>query len=249
MRLSAIVLCFAMLGTSMPLRAEPTKVMVRAISADAKFIGTSMGGMAVTVRNARTGAVLAQGITAGGTGPTPAIMEASGRSPRRSDGDTAGFAAVLDIDEPTLVEVILEGPVAHPQSSARVTATRWIMPGEDVTRVDGWVLEVPGLVIEPAAEISGRTVRLRPTVQLLCGCPITSDGLWKAQDYDVRASLWQDSTKVSETRLVFAQSPGGFSGEIKAPRLGAYRLVVAASNAVTSNSGIASMMVSVNDTP
>ncbi len=245
MRISA--LGFVLLGMAMPLHAEPTKVMVRAISADAKFIGTSMGGMSVTVRDARTGAVLAQGITAGGTGPTPAIMEASGRSPKRSDGDTAGFAAVLDIDEPTLVEVALEGPVAHPQSSARVTATRWIMPGEDVTRADGWVLEVPGLVIEPAAEITGRTVRLRPTVQLLCCCPITPDGPWKAQDYDVRASLWQDGTKVGETRLAFMKSPGGFSGEIQAPRSGTYRLVVAASNTVTGNSGIVSSTLSFND--
>lgn len=143
MRISA--LGFILLGMAMPLHAEPTKVMVRAISADAKFIGTTMGGMSVTVRDARTGAILAQGITAGGTGPTPAIMNASGRSPRRSDGDTAGFAAVLDIDVPTLVEVVLEGPVAHPQSSARVTATRWIMPGEEsrartagCSRCPGW---------------------------------------------------------------------------------------------------------------
>lgn len=101
------------------------------------------------------------------------------------------------------------------------------------------MLEVPGLVIEPAAEIIGRTVRLRPKVQLLCGCPITQDGPWKAQDYDVRASLWQDDTNVGETRLAIMKSPGGFSGEIQAPRPGIYRLVVAASNTVTGNSGFA----------
>jgi hypothetical protein len=41
--------------------AEPTVITIRVISKDAKFIGTSMGGMRITLRDAHTGAVLATG--------------------------------------------------------------------------------------------------------------------------------------------------------------------------------------------
>ena len=56
--------------------AEPTRVDVRVISKGAKFVGTSMGGVAITLRDADTGALLAEGVTAGGTGDTARIMAA-----------------------------------------------------------------------------------------------------------------------------------------------------------------------------
>ena len=43
--------------------AEATDIVVRVLSKDAKFIGTSMGGMRVTLRDAHTGEILATGLT------------------------------------------------------------------------------------------------------------------------------------------------------------------------------------------
>ena len=54
--------------------AAETRVMVRARTKDAKFIGTSMGGALVVIRKADTGEVLASGLTSGGTGDTRRIM-------------------------------------------------------------------------------------------------------------------------------------------------------------------------------
>ncbi|HEX6202874.1 MAG TPA: hypothetical protein VF100_07720, partial [Thermoanaerobaculia bacterium] len=50
--------------------AEETAVTVRVLSRDAKFVGSSMGGARVTIRDAETGTLLAEGVTAGSTGDT-----------------------------------------------------------------------------------------------------------------------------------------------------------------------------------
>ena len=58
--------------------ATATSVNVRVISKDAKFIGSSTGGVSVELRNADTEDRLAEGIVEGGTGDTKRIM----REPR-----------------------------------------------------------------------------------------------------------------------------------------------------------------------
>src|SRR3546814_17087602 len=75
----------AAIFASHPVAAEPTEIMVRALAADAKFIGTSMGGMRVTIRDVRSGDTLASGTTDGPTGHTAAIKQAAGRSPRSEE--------------------------------------------------------------------------------------------------------------------------------------------------------------------
>ena len=49
-------------------QAEPTEIVVRVLGNDSKFVGTSMGGMRVTLRDAQTGEILATGLTQGATG-------------------------------------------------------------------------------------------------------------------------------------------------------------------------------------
>ncbi|MBT5659166.1 MAG: hypothetical protein HOJ02_03315, partial [Rhodospirillaceae bacterium] len=50
--------------------AEPTRLTVRVMAKDAKFIGTSIGGARITIRDVDTGELLAQGVTEGSTGNT-----------------------------------------------------------------------------------------------------------------------------------------------------------------------------------
>lgn len=228
----------AAIFASHPVAAEPTEIMVRALAADAKFIGTSMGGMRVTMRDVRSGDTLASGTTEGPTGDTDAIMQAAGRSPARTNSDAAGYLALIDIDEPTLVELTVEGPLEHPGSATIVTARRWVMPGQDVIAADGWVIEVPGIVITPKVAQVGDHLEFAPTIELMCGCPITADGLWRAEDYTVEASLWQEGVLVGKSGLSFASDPGGFLGRMLAPPPGHYRLVLHAKNIVTGNSGV-----------
>ena len=89
-------------------------------------------------------------------------------------------------------------------------AQRWIMPGEDVTIGDGWVVEMPGIVITSAVGLSGRTVSLTAQIELLCGCPITPNGPWKASDYAATASLWQEGARIAGPSWNFRTAQAAF---------------------------------------
>jgi hypothetical protein len=47
----------------------PTKLTVRVIARDGKFLGDDIGGALITVRDFHTGELLASGRTHGGSGP------------------------------------------------------------------------------------------------------------------------------------------------------------------------------------
>lgn len=227
----------AALMLAAPALAEPTPVTVRVIARDAKFIGQSMGSARVTLRDAKTGKLLAQGLTQGSTGETDRIMKASGRSPIRAGEGVAAFSATLDIAKPTLVALEAEGPLGHPGSVLKVSQQRWVLPGKPVTQGEGWTVELPGLVITPQARVAGRTASVSAKVELMCGCPITPGGTWDAADYQVQATLWQAGKPVSAADLAFMTSPGGYQGDIALPGKGRYTLGVFALNQRTGNSG------------
>lgn len=126
-----------------------TKVMVRAVSHDAKVIGTKVGGARITIRQAATGKVLAEGMQTGGTGDTRRIMiEPRERGEKVYDTPgTAGFLATVMLEQPTVVEIIAEGPLGTPQSTRRATTTTLLVPGEDILG-DGIILEIHGFTVE-----------------------------------------------------------------------------------------------------
>jgi len=226
-----------------PALAEPTEVTVRVLAQDAKFVGSSMGGVQITLRDAESGTVLAEGKTEGGTGNTAKIMESVGRSPLRADASAASFSTTLDINEPMLVTLEAYGPLDYPEASLRVSQQRWIMPGEDVTAGGGWVIEMPGLVIDPKVTMDQFVAHISAKVQPACGCPIIPGGLWPAEEYSVTASLWQEGGQLAESTLVFDVPPGGFSGEIELPGKGRFNLVLYARNTRTGSSGMRMLRV------
>src|SRR5690606_9744929 len=108
------------------------------------------------------------------------------------------------------------------------TAQRWILPGRPATQGDGWVLELPGLVVdlvEPAAHqrgAAGTSIRLAANVALMCGCPIEPGGIWDAARYDVRATILRDGRLAGEVRLSYGGRTGYFTGAFPADKAGAY---------------------------
>lgn len=223
--------------------AEPTHVMVRAQAQDAKFIGDHMGGVQITLIDARTGAVLAKGLTKGGTGDTPRIMKTPRtRGMNLADPSTAGFEAVLDLKQPTLVRVEAVGPFGKPGASIKVSSTQWILPGRDIVG-DGWVLNFPGLVVEPTATVTASGLQIDAKVSLMCGCPIEPGGVWNADTYRVEANLMKGDREVARTTLTYAGQPSQFSGTLTKQPAGRYRLRLIASDATTSNVGVAEIPV------
>lgn len=129
--------------------AEPTRVSVRVLSKDAKFIGTSMGGMQVTIRDADTGEVLARGSTQGGTGDTQRIMKQDWkRGAALSTAGAAEFTATLDLDAPRRIEIAAHGPLGQIQAAGTVSVTQWILPGKHLDQGDGVLLVLPGFAVD-----------------------------------------------------------------------------------------------------
>ena len=129
-----------------------TRVKVRAISRDAKVIGSKVGGAKIIVRDKESGATLASGMQLGGTGDTNSIMADPWQ---RGDAiyDTEGaadFTATLWLTEPTVIEVSAEGPLGTPQSTQMVSKTLLIVPGLDVLG-NGVLLEIHGFTVVFAA--------------------------------------------------------------------------------------------------
>ena len=225
--------------------AEETRVMIRARAVDAKFSGDQMGGVQITLTDVQSGAVLAKGLTKGGTGDTDRIMrKPAERWTELSDAKTAGFEAVLDLQRPTLVRADAFGPVGKPASAIQVTSTMWLLPGHHVGG-DGWVLAFPGLVIEPQAVPTTAGLTLSARVTLMCGCILEPGGLWDAETYQVEASLLQEGMPVARGRLTYAGEPSLFAATLPGVAAGAYTLRIVATNAKTANAGVIEQSVQI----
>ena len=225
--------------------AEPTSVTVRVLSKDAKYIGTSMGGMQVTLRDAHTGETLAKGVTQGSTGDTERLMhESAGRRAQMSDPSAAKFEATLDLDAPRLIEVEAYGPLAQLQAAHRVVSSQWVVPGRHLTGGDGWVLELPGFVVDVLAppahvKLSGAdTVDVRANVIMMCGCPIEPGGLWDADKYEVQAIVSRDGKEVRRLPMRFAGETSQFAASVPIDAAGTYDVLVYAYDPANGNTGL-----------
>lgn len=238
---------FSSLVALLPVAAwgEPTDIVVRVLSKDAKFIGTSMGGVRITLRDVETGETLATGVTEGGTGDTQRLMhENGGRRAQLSDPAAAKYQVTLDLDRPRLIEVEAYGPLAQRQSAQRVTASQWVVPGRGMTGGDGWVLEMPGFVVDvlsPPAHRRvpvGKPVSVRANVIAMCGCPIEPKGLWDADKYEVAAIVSVNGRQVSRLPLAFAGETSQFEVPVPVDAPGFYEVAVYAYDPANGNTGL-----------
>ncbi len=225
--------------------ATPTNITIRVLAKDAKFVGTDMGGAQVTLRDAVSGEVLAQGLTEGSTGSTSVIMkDAHARREILSDEKSAKFSVTLDLDRPRHITVIATGPIAPKGSATTVSSTQWVIPGKNIDRGDGWVLELPGFVVSalnPVTEIDlsvTRKMPLRVKVTLMCGCPITPNGQWDANKYEVVAMLAQDGKNLRTMPLLYAGKPSEFRGEFDIVGNGQYEMTIYAYDPANGNTGL-----------
>lgn len=224
--------------------AVPTQVTVRAVSNDAKLIQDPVGGAHITIENAETGAVLAEGQQTGNSGSTDKIMRQPhqrGASIYEAPG-AAKYRATLNLTEPTRVRVTAEGPLDYPQALQSTSKTITLMPGEDVTG-DGITLTLHGFIVEilspTATDITaGKDVPVRARVQMMCGCPTEPGGLWDANRYTIQAQLLRDGRIVDEAPLSFAGTMNEYDGNLTVPDEGATKVRVTARDAERVNFGM-----------
>ncbi|WP_405242781.1 hypothetical protein [Lentisalinibacter salinarum] len=232
--------------------AETTRIPVHVLSQDAKLIGSGVGGVWVTVTDAATGEVLAQGAHLGATGDTQKIMRLDPQERDTVLFDTEGaavFVAEFDIDEPTVVRISATGPLGNPDASMRASTEMLVTPGAEVTG-DGVVLTLHGLnieILEAAAGTAGDPVRVLANVGMMCGCPLTPGGLWDADSVELTARLLRDGKLVATGDLGYAGERSRFDGAVTPPEPGAYVLEVIGAQPSKANFGRARIPLAIGD--
>jgi hypothetical protein len=225
--------------------AEPTRVTVRVLSKGAKFIGTSMGGVLVTLHEADTGQLLARGVTAGSTGDTQRIMtEPHDRRGVRATEGSAAFSTTLELDEPILLRVEAFGPLAQRQAANRVSWTQWVVPGKHLDGGDAVLLEMPGFVVDVLAPPAhsrwkvGDDVPLRANVVMMCGCPVEPGGLWDADGYEVQGIVRRDGETLETIPVPYAGATSSFGTDYHPPGPGEYEVILYCYDPANGNTGL-----------
>ncbi len=247
MRNIAVVVTSLLMAWPLQALAEPTPLSVYVLSRDAKFVGSSVGGARITIQDAQSGEVLAQGVTEGSTGDTERIM----RQPRSRDAsivtpDAAHFATTLDLEAPRQVRIIAYGPLSYPESANTVSAVQWVIPGADRSDSAAVILELPGLVVDlhdvpTLVSMSDGEARVpvQARVTMMCGCPLTPDGLWDSNAFEIEAQVMQNGEVITSTPLRYAGQESEFEGELRVMVPGTHRLRVVAHQPATGNAGLA----------
>lgn len=241
------ILYLALLLVSLNAFATETKLMVRAKAKDAKFVGSSIGGAHVIVRNTLNGEILAEGHTTGSTGNTNLIMKsAHERYTQLSDDKTAGFLAVIDIEEPTLVRVEVLSPVHKKSARIQASTELWLIPGKDILG-DGIVIEIPGFVVDILTPNTHQYIALESIPQsglpieahivMMCGCPIEAGGIWDSNLMEVKAMVKKEGQTVAEVPLK-NPAQNTFQGVVPVSEAGYYQITVYAFNPQTGNTGV-----------
>lgn len=227
------------ISLSLPVSAEETQIMIRAKAVDAKYIGTSVGGVRVAVEDAETGEILNQGWINGSTGDTDTLIKNPiKRGQTLTTDKTAGYLATIDIDTPRLLRFKLIGPYGYRQSLQEATVTSWVIPGKDILG-DGITLTMPGFIVDAWTQVlAGGKVEFYTKASLLCGCPITKDGLWQPDNYEAKAIIMQDDKKVDEVALNFTGPMGLFSAKTEIKASGHYKAIVYLIDQTTGNVGV-----------
>jgi hypothetical protein len=209
------LLLSALLILSFSIQAQETKIVVRAKAKDAKFIGSSIGGALIMIKDANTGELLAKGLTIGSTGNTTLIMkEPHVRNKGISDDATAKFEATLSLNEPTLVTIEALAPANAKNAQVVAQTQLWVLPGKDLVG-EGVILEIPGFVIDVIAPqrhsrislASQETIEIKANVVMMCGCPITKGGTWDSDQILVEANVKINGEKVKTVTLNISETP------------------------------------------
>ncbi|MBD0825473.1 hypothetical protein ICJ85_15770 [Aestuariibaculum marinum] len=227
--------------------ATETKIVVRVKAKDAKFIGSSLGGAYVIIRNNQTDEILAQGKTKGSTGNTDLIMNTPHqRGQAISDSNTAKFVATIDIDEPTFVTVEAFSPITNKQARINASTQLWLIPGKHIL-ADGLIIEIPGFIIDileprthqyiPFASVENKPFKLRANIVMMCGCTIDKEGIWDSEKMEVKAIVKLNGNKLSEVPLNFV-STNLFEAELTLAKKGDYEVIIYAYSSNSGNTGV-----------
>ncbi|AWF83087.1 hypothetical protein BTJ40_20930 [Microbulbifer sp. A4B17] len=240
----ALALVLQFFSSFLCAETTPTEITVRAKAMDAKFIGTSIGGAMVIIRDADSGEILAKGLTQGSTGDTTKIM----KTPRAryqpiADG-AAQFTATLDISEPIFLTVEVLAPYIKKQARVVAQTQTWLVPGKPITG-DGLIVEIPGMLVDLISPqthlytgLDQSPFEIRANVVMMCGCSLTDGGLWDGSKIEVVALIKRDGKPFARVPLEIQEMMNTFSAPFATDVPGVYEVVLYAYDPRTGNTGV-----------
>lgn len=230
----------------------PTPLTVRVLAHDAKWIGTSMGGVEVTIRDQATGELLASGHTAGGTGNTDLLVHRDrSRYGQISTPGSAAFEATLMLEQPVFVEIKATFRTAFSGHPIVASENRWLIPGKEMTE-DGIVLELTGFALRINHPLPHQTVSLSKEEDaridlfmiMLCGCPIAPGGTWDSDPMEVEALVYQDNELIRSIPFTNIET-NHFTADLSDLATGSYRVFVSAYDPRSKNTGVEKIQVTI----
>ncbi|MDR6923677.1 MULTISPECIES: hypothetical protein [Chryseobacterium] len=248
--MKTLIFLTAFLFSGLMLHAEETKVMIRVKARDAKFIGSSLGGAHIIVRNKLNREIMAEGNTSGSTGNTDLIMKTpKTRGSLITDSQTAGFLAKMNIEEPVLVTIEVISPLNQRQAQAAVSTELWLIPGKHILG-DGIILEIPGFIIDilkprthqyiALNSIKDKPFQFQANIVMMCGCVIEKNGVWNSDEMEIKGILKKDGKLVKEVKFSLVNT-NLFEGDTMITTAGNYELVLYAYHEKSGNTGVDKM--------
>lgn len=235
--------------------AESTDITVRVIARHALFVGDLVEGAQVTVTDALSGEVLAQGVTRGDPGDAARIMDVARKrgEPMAAETD-ARFSATLELDAPRYVQVTAFGPLQRREGATKTSMTQWVVPGRHLTGGDGWVIELAGFFVQ--GDVAATSVDLAEanagvTVEAevlpMCGCPVRPGFYWDPDSYEVAALVHRGATRIGRYPLDYADTASDFAGTFPLELPGVYDITVYAYDPSSGNTGVDRLSLTVTE--
>jgi hypothetical protein len=231
-------------------------ITIRVQAKDGMFLGPdSFNGAVITVTDQSTGSQLATGLTSPGdsgkrvpasnanTSPYP-IKTPGGNPPVawvEAGTNTVNFSFNLAVNAPMTLNVDARIPLPPEQGNKSAHATLEVVPGQIPTNNAGFVLEVPGLWVQPEIVADGLQMRIRAKVTMMCGCMINAGSPWVPGDFKVEAVVMRMGpipTFVGTYPMAF-QINSQFYADVNLAQSGEYQIVITAEQISIDNSGIA----------
>ncbi|MDO8732566.1 MAG: hypothetical protein Q7L55_08360 [Actinomycetota bacterium] len=220
----------------------PSQLTVRIQANSAKWVSSEVSGALVVVKDAITGQVLQTGKVVGTSGDTAAIMN-DPRTPLQPTPTLDAAASVtfnFAFNSPRRLFVEAYGPLVGPTPVSQTSAPIWIVPGDKQSlalTLHGLIVTVTTPAPHSALTSSGPVqVPITASVQMLCGCPISTASPWTPNRYRVRVLVTSPGIATQTIQLVY-QSTDTFTGSVTLPGAGMFDLVVVADMPGTGNTG------------
>ncbi len=234
-----LFICFSSFGQE----AKDTKIIVRTKAKDAKFIGTSMGGSLILIRDAQTDEILAKGLTEGGTGNTDLIMNTPIERYNNIGEGAAKFEFTINIAKPKLLTIEAYAPANQKNSSVFAQTQVWLIPGKDIDG-DGIILEIPGFVIEglyPQTHQgfsieNDKAIELKANMVMMCGCTISDGGLWDSNEIEVEALIYVNG-EYWKTIDMSLSTTNTFTANLNLEKTGSHEVIITAYHSKSKNTG------------